>query len=370
METNQKILQSPNHGKKYLTLTHPLNACKPLTLNRLGGIILPIALDPVPGDLPGGNMRPKIVVVGSLNMDLIVSAPRIPAPGETILGHGFHTAAGGKGANQAVAAARLGAQVSMVGRVGDDAYGQALRDNLAADGVDTSLVQIDPETHTGVALITVDESGENSIVVSSGANWQMSAADVNSAETTIAGADMLLLQLETRPQVVERAVELAARHGVPIVLNPAPARPLPPELLAQVTYLIPNESETALLSGQTVTDRSAERSRRSLDSARVAARHLRSKGVGTVVLTLGGQGALLIAAGQEKHVPAFAVEVVDTTAAGDAFVAGFAVAVASGQSLPEAVRFAAAAGALATTKLGAQPSLPTLGEVERLLEIL
>ncbi len=312
-------------------------------------------------------MPPKIAVVGSLNMDLIVSAPRIPAPGETIIGHGFHTAAGGKGANQAVAAARLGAQVSMVGRVGDDAYGQAQLANLIADGLDTTFVKVDPETHTGIALITVDDAGENSIVVSSGANWQMSAADVDDAEVAIAGADMLLLQLETRPEVVARAVELAARHAVPVVLNPAPARPLPPELLAQVTYLIPNESETALLSGQPVTERSAGCSRRSLDLARAAVHTLRQMGIGTVVLTLGGRGAFLITEGQEEHVPAFPVEVVDTTAAGDAFVAGFAVAAASGQSLWEAVRFAAAAGALATTKLGAQPSLPTLEEVNRLL---
>jgi ribokinase len=304
-------------------------------------------------------MPPQIVVAGSLNMDLIVSAPRIPAPGETIIGHAFHTAAGGKGANQAVAAARLGAQVSMVGRVGDDAYGQTQLSNLAADRVDTTFVTVDLETHTGVALIIVDDAGENSIVVSSGANWRASAADVDAAEPAIAEADMLLLQLETRLEVVERAVELAARHGVPVVLNPAPAHRVPPELLAGIRYLIPNESETELLSGQRVTDP---------DAARAAARALRKMGVGTVVLTLGRRGALFVAEGQEAHVPAFAVEAVDTTAAGDAFVAGFAVAVASGRPLPEAVRFAAAAGALATTKMGAQPSLPTGKEVSRLLK--
>lgn len=303
-------------------------------------------------------MPPKIVVVGSLNMDLIVSAPRIPKPGETIIGHGFHTASGGKGANQAVAAARLGAQVTMVGRVGDDAYGQMQLSNLAADGVDTTFVTVDSETHTGVALITVDDAGENSIVVSSGANWRMSAADVDAAGTAIAEAGMLLLQLETPLEVIERAIEWALRHSVPVVLNPAPARPLPPELLAQVAFLIPNESETAILSGQPVSD---------LESARSAARVLRRMGVGTVVLTLGGQGAFLFAEGQEEHVPAFPVKVVDTTAAGDAFVAGFAVVVGSGRPLREAGRFAAAAGALATTKLGAQPSLPTLEEVNRLL---
>ncbi|MFZ5916668.1 MAG: ribokinase [Chloroflexota bacterium] len=303
-------------------------------------------------------MPPKIVVVGSLNMDLIVSAPRIPEPGETIIGHGFHTAAGGKGANQAVAAARLGAQVIMVGCVGGDAYGETLRRNLAADGVDTSFVGVDTETHTGIALITVDDAGQNSIVVSSGANWRLSAADVDAAEGAFIGADMLVLQLETRPEVVERAAALAVRHGVPVALNPAPARPLSPALLAQVDYLIPNESETALLSGRPVTG---------VDSARAAARTLRGMGIGTVVLTLGGQGAFLITEGREAHVPAFSVEVVDTTAAGDAFVGGFAVAVASGWPLPQAARFAAASGALATTRLGAQPSLPTLSDVERLL---
>jgi len=304
------------------------------------------------------NMHPKIVVVGSLNMDLIVSAPRIPAPGETIIGHAFNTAAGGKGANQAVAAARLGAQVSMVGCVGDDAYGQAQLYNLAADGVDTTFVRVDPETHTGVALITVDDAGENSIVVSSGANWRMTATDVNAAEAVIAGANMLLLQLETRLEVVERAVKVAVQHSVPVVLNPAPTSHLSPELLAAVSYLIPNESEASFLSGQPVTD---------LDSAWAAARHLRSGGVGTVVLTLGEQGALLVAEGQEAHVPAFPVQAVDTTAAGDAFVAGFAVTVASGRSLLQAVRFAAASGALAATKLGAQPSLPFLEEVSQLV---
>jgi ribokinase len=303
-------------------------------------------------------MQPQIIVVGSLNMDLIISAPCIPGPGETVIGHGFHTAAGGKGANQAIAAARLGAQVTMVGRVGDDAYGQAQMSNLAADGVDTTFVKLDSEAHTGVALITVDDEGENSIVVSPGANWHTSAADVEATEAAIARADILLLQLETRPEVVARAIELAAKHKVPVALNPAPPRSVPPELLSQVTYLIPNESETAFLSGQFVSD---------LASAQAAAQKLRGMGVDIVVLTLGGQGAFLIGHGQEEHVPAFPVKVVDTTAAGDAFVAGFGVAVASGRSLLEAVRFAAATGALATTKLGAQPSLPTLEEVNRLL---
>jgi ribokinase len=303
-------------------------------------------------------MPAKIVVVGSLNMDLIVSAPRIPVSGETIIGHDFHTAPGGKGANQAVAAARLGARVSMVGRVGDDPYGQTLLDGLAADGVDATWVRRDADSHTGVALITLDHAGQNSIVVSSGANWRLSAADVDAAEGIIAKAHLLLLQLETRPQVVARAAELAGAHGVPVLLNPAPARTLSPDLLARVAYLIPNESEAALLSGRPATDEG---------SAREAGRALREMGAEVVVLTRGESGAYLVAEGVETHVPAFGVAAVDTTAAGDAFVAGFAVARASGRSLQEAARFAAAAGALATTRLGAQPSLPRLKAVRRLL---
>lgn len=304
-------------------------------------------------------MPAKITIVGSLNYDLIASAPRLPAPGETIIGGPFQTAPGGKGANQAVAAARLGAQVRMVGRVGDDSYGRAELDSLAAAGVDTTFIQIDPDAHTGVGLIYLDEAGQNSIVVCPGANWTMRAIDVDAAVAAIAGADMLLLQLENQPEVVERAAELAGQRGVPVVLNPAPARPLSAELLARVDYLVPNESETALLTGQPVTG---------LDSAQTASEALRRRGVDAVVLTLGAQGAFLNNAGQMAHIPAFRVTPVDTTAAGDAFVAGLAVAIASDRPLPAAVRFANAAGALATTALGAQPSLPTLEAVEQLLQ--
>jgi ribokinase len=303
-------------------------------------------------------MSARITVVGSLNMDLLIRAPRIPGPGETIIGSEFHTVPGGKGANQAVAAARLGAQVSMVGRVGEDAFGQALLQNLEGDGIDHTNVTEDQDAATGVALIVVDDSGENSIVVASGANMRLSPADVDEAEATIANASALLLQLESPLETVIRAAELARAHGVPTILNPAPARPLPARLPTLIDALVPNETETALLSEMDTTD---------LSGAKAAARKLRQTGVGTVILTLGEQGALLAGEDTSKVFPAFDVTPVDTTAAGDAFVAGFAVALAEGKPMAEAVRWGNAAGALSVTKLGAQQSLPTRLALEMLL---
>lgn len=299
-----------------------------------------------------------VTVVGSLNMDLVVRTSRIPRPGETILGSEFHTAPGGKGANQAVAAARMGGRVSMVGRVGSDAFAQSLLDGLVADGVDHAFVMRDPEAATGVAFIVVDDMGENSIVVASGANMRLSPTDVDAAEAAIAAADVLLLQLEVPLGVVVRAAEVARAHGATVILNPAPACPLPPELLSLIDVLIPNESETALLTHLPVGDRA---------EIEVAASALRELGVDTVVLTLGERGALLMEKGEKELIPAFEVTPVDTTAAGDAFVGGFAVALAEGRSLADAVRWGNAAGALATTRLGAQPSLPARRAVEALM---
>ncbi|MBN1979771.1 MAG: ribokinase [Anaerolineae bacterium] len=302
-------------------------------------------------------MAARVAVVGSLNMDLIARAPRIPQPGETILGGDFCTAPGGKGANQAVAAARLGAQVSMVGRVGSDAFAQTLLASLAAAGVDHRHVIQDAQAATGVALIVVDDRGQNSIVVAPGANARLSPADVDAARAAIAAAGVLLLQLESPLEAVARAAELAHAHGVTVVLNPAPARKLPTALLALVDVLVPNESETAILAGLP-------------DGVQVEAQAmaLLDLGVGAALLTLGERGALLAQPGSIEHVPAFRVTPVDTTAAGDAFVGGFAAALAEGRSPVEAVRWGCAAGALATTKLGAQPSLPTRQEVEALLK--
>jgi len=304
------------------------------------------------------RMTAHVTVVGSLNMDLVARAPRIPRPGETIIGGEFRNVPGGKGANQAIAAARLGATVSMVGRVGRDTFAGPLLDNLDADGIDHTFVVQDPEAATGVALIVVDDGGENSIVVASGANMRLSPADVSAAEAAIAGADALLLQLEIPLETVIRAAEIARARGVKIILNPAPARSLPAELLSLVDVLIPNESETALLTGLPVGDQA---------EAKTAAAALQDSGVGTVILTLGERGAMLATEGKTELFPAFDVTPVDTTAAGDAFVGGFAVALAEGRTLSEAVRWGNGAGGLAATKLGAQPSLPTRWDLERLL---
>ncbi|MEW5957562.1 MAG: ribokinase [Chloroflexota bacterium] len=302
----------------------------------------------------------QITVIGSLNMDLVARAPHIPQPGETIIGGDLHILPGGKGANQAVAAARLGAQVSMVGRVGQDAFAGPLLANLADSNVDHTFVTQDPAAATGVALIVVDDAGQNSIVVTAGANMRLSPDDVDAAETVIAAADVILLQLESPLQTVTRAAEVARAHGTTVVLNPAPARPLPAALLALVDILIPNESETALLTGLPV-DNQAE--------AEAAATTLRQLGVEIVILTLGSRGALLADNNGTQLFPAFQVTPVDTTAAGDAFVGGLAVALAEGKSLSEAVRWGNAAGALATTQLGAQPSLPARQALETFLAV-
>jgi ribokinase len=311
-------------------------------------------------------MPPHLVVFGSLNMDLVIQAPRHPRPGETLTGGPFRTIPGGKGANQAVAAARLGGQVTMIGAVGADSFGDELIANLAAAGVDTSRIDGSPEA-TGLALITVSESGENTIILAPGANGTVSARTAWENEQTIAAADVLLLQLETPLSAVLAATQIAGRHRVPVILNPAPARPLPAELLRHVSYLIPNEHEAALLAGlPTGAD----------EEAAQAAAALQTMGVGQVVVTLGERGALLCDAPDVSEsarrvptiIPSFPVQAVDTTAAGDAFVAAFAVALTEGRPVVEAVRWGCAAGALACTTFGAQPSLPTRAAVEKMLE--
>lgn len=298
----------------------------------------------------------RITVVGSLNMDLVVRTPRIPRPGETIIGSDFRTVPGGKGANQAVAAAKLGADVAMVGCVGQDDFGQALLLNLVDLNIDTEFVRRDPSAATGIALITVEDSGQNNIVLAPGANMELTAADIERAEGRIAESDIVLFQLESPVPVVHVGLELAKRRDVTTILNPAPASPLNDDLLRCVDVLVPNESETSLLTGLPVE---------SQDEVRMAARRLRAMGIGTVILTLGERGAFLSSAEEERLVPAYQIEAVDTTAAGDAFVAGFAVALAEGGSLPEAVRWGNAAGALAAMRHGAQPSMPTRSEWEQ-----
>jgi ribokinase len=301
----------------------------------------------------------KIVVLGSLNMDLIIRMPRLPAPGETVLGGDLVTALGGKGANQAVAAARLGGAVTMIGRVGADAYGQAQRAALQEAGIDARWLLPDPKAPTGVAFILLDEAGQNSIVVSPGANQCVSPDDVLAAQAALEEASCQVMQLETPLETVMEAAFQAARKGVRVVLNPAPAQPLPASLLSKVDTLILNETEASLLTGLSVEGDGA---------VQQAGRRLLELGPHCVVLTLGGRGAFWIISQRSGFVPAFKVQVVDTTAAGDAFVGAFAVALAEGMPEDTAVRFACAAGALATTRLGAQPSLPTRVEVATLLQ--
>jgi ribokinase len=306
-----------------------------------------------------GDMMSKcITIVGSLNMDLIIQTERIPDPGETILGGKYHTAPGGKGANQAVAAARLGGQVAMAGRLGPDAFADELRQGLSAAGVDHKFIIRDDEAATGVAFIVVDDHGENSIVVASGANMRLTPADVESAEEVIANSSVLLLQLEVPLVTVNQAAQLAHKHNVPVVLNPAPAQNLSHQLLNQVNILIPNETETAILTGMPVS---------TMNEIRTAASAVHEMGPQTVIITLGWRGAFLSSTEESEFIPSFRVPVVDSTAAGDAFVGGFSVALTEGKSLADAVRWGNAAGALTTTKLGAQPSLPTRREVEYLM---
>jgi len=286
-------------------------------------------------------------------MDLVVRVHHAPAPGETVLGGNVETFPGGKGANQAVAASRMGAEVTMVGRVGNDDFGNTLIQSLVEDKIKTNHVIKDPVASSGVAMIAVAENGENIIVVASGANMAVSIEDVQKAHELMRETDLLLVQLECPLEVVSAAIDLANAHQVPVVLNPAPAQPLEKSLLAKVDVLTPNENELMLLSGETDLDSSL--------------RVLREWGVKSLVVTLGANGARVVSDEVDEHIPAYPVTAVDTTAAGDAFNGALAVALAEGKPLLEAVRYGTAAGALATTRMGAQPSLPTRNAVEALI---
>ena len=260
---------------------------------------------------------PKIVVVGSVNTDMVVKSERIPAPGETVTGGQFVMPAGGKGANQAVAAARLGAEVTLVAKVGQDIFGSQSVENFKRDGILTDFISADPDNHTGVALILVDRKGENLISVAPGANAAITPDEVQKAADRIRSADVVLLQLEIPLETVEFTAKLASQAGVTVVLDPAPAAPLGAELLDNVTYLTPNESEATRLTGIEVTDEA---------SARAAAQKLLDAGVDNVILTMGTQGALVANADRALMVPSHAVEAMDSTAAGDAFNGGLSFA--------------------------------------------
>ncbi|AXF14515.1 ribokinase [Paraburkholderia caledonica] len=306
--------------------------------------------------MSSNETRARVAVVGSLNMDLVARAPRLPHPGETLAGRTFAQVAGGKGGNQAVAAARLGAQVSMLGCVGADANGAQLRAGLEAEGIDCVAVETGREA-TGVALIIVDDASQNAIVIVAGSNGEVTPDTIARHEAVLAAADVVICQLETPLDTVQAALTTARRLGKTVILNPAPATgPLPAEWLPLIDYLIPNELEAATLTGLPVG---------SPEEAATAAAVLRAAGARNVLVTLGPRG---VQAALEGAAPALydapKVKAVDTTAAGDTFIGGFAAQLAQGASVDAAIRFAQRAAALSVTRAGAQPSIPTRAEVE------
>ena len=301
---------------------------------------------------------PKIVVMGGINMDVVANVQRMPEAGETVHGDRFFMTGGGKGANQAVAAARLGAEVHMVGRVGDDDFGRMLLHALCSEGIDVAGVAPDSSNGTGVAVIMVDASGQNCIAEIYGANRASDEAQLDAAKRAMEGADVLLLQLETPPELSLEAARYAKSTGVRVIWDPAPAAEMPSEGFIFADFLTPNETEAEALTGIRVTDE---------DSAREAAEALITKGVDAAVITLGERGVYVVAENERYLVPPFEVEIVDSVAAGDAFAAGLAVAISEGFSFKDALRFGAASGGLAVTKPGARDAMPFREEVEALL---
>lgn len=295
-----------------------------------------------------------IVVVGSLNMDLVFRVARAPEAGETIAGRGFTTAGGGKGANQAIACARMGGTVAMVGCVGADDFGEALRAGLIADRVDASFVSREAGAASGVAMVMVDDAAQNRIVIAPGANALLSPAKVEAARTALARAKIAVLQLETPMESVVRAAELARAADARVVLNPAPAQSLPDALWPLIDDLVPNETEASILTGVEVVDPA---------TAREAARILLARGVRRILITLGAQGVLIAGAGEMRHLPAERVRAIDTTAAGDTFIGAYAAALAEGAAAMAAADLGRRASALCVTRAGAQPSIPRRGEV-------
>jgi ribokinase len=306
-------------------------------------------------------MAKRIVVVGSINLDLVAATDRIPIAGETVRGFSFRTFPGGKGANQAVGAARLGGSVSMIGRLGSDAFGVELRDSLEQSNVNTEAVEL-VSGSSGVALITTDPQGENAITVVAGANAYLSPASLDSNIELIRTAGILLTQLEIPLETVEHLAAIAAQEGVPLMLDPAPARALPPALLKRIEWLTPNETETSVLTGSGPGELSDE-------LIEDAANALLDRGSRNVILKLGDRGCYVaLSDGARQLVPAYSVNPVDTTAAGDAFNGAFAVALTNGQGAIEAASWASAVAAISVTRAGAQASMPTATEVDRFLE--
>lgn len=304
-------------------------------------------------------MQANVLVIGSLNMDLVAQAERLPRAGETLLGQSFATVPGGKGANQAVAAARLGGQVAMIGCVGADAYGHVLRQALADEGIDCQGVRVAEDVATGIAMIVVDANSQNAIVIVAGGNGQLESTDIERFDGLLQAADVVVCQLEIPYPVVAFVLQSAHEAGKTVILNPAPVTgPLPSQWLGWIDYLIPNETEAQALTGLAVN---------SVAEAEQAASLLREAGAGKIIVTLGERGVLFADGVQSRHSPGRKVQAVDTTAAGDTFVGGFAAALARGLDESQAIAFGQAAAALSVTRAGAQPSIPTLAQVEQVL---
>ncbi len=300
--------------------------------------------------------KPKIVVVGSSNTDMVVKVPHIPAPGETILGTEFMTIPGGKGANQAVAAARAGADVIFIACVSDDSFGKQSVENYRNEGIDTSCIKVQPGIHSGIALINVAADGENSIAVAPGANNWLFPEDIFGFEAVFEGAKMVLAQLEVPMETIEAAAEIAHANGIPFILNPAPGAAIPDSLLSKVTIISPNETEAAIIT-----------SRKDFSETDILemANEIFEKSGTTVILTLGSKGVYLKTFDFERIFRGYKVNVVDTTAAGDVFNGAIAAVLAEGKDLTEAVDFAQRAAAISVTRMGAQPSAPTLNEIRK-----
>ena len=311
--------------------------------------------------------RPKILIAGSFNMDLTASCTRAPQAGETVIGKKFRTAPGGKGFNQAVQCARLGADVTMVGKVGEDDFGRALLEAAKGEGIDISHVLTDPDEATGIAIITLEETDEgtqNRIVVCPGANFTISAQEIGWLREAVGNYDMVIMQFELPMEIVETIAEWAHETGVPVMVNPAPAAPMSDRLLSAVTFLSPNEHEAAILTGHSISVENGI----DYDDVRAVADALRERGVKNLIITMGGNGSIAVGESGIHHTECVKMpHVADPTAAGDSFVASFCTVLAAGLPVDKALDFASHAAAITVTRMGAMPSLPTVTEVQGLL---